>query len=131
MTDKRIPMAVKVARRHIRAWTTLDWDTTRGLLSPNIHAQVSTANPAKQTAELSGIESYMRPKIMAARLIEPGSVEEIAAVGDERNAVVVVRFQIGLGANGTMVEMVRSCLYRIDDMGKIAEERDAYYIAGS
>jgi hypothetical protein len=70
----------------------------------------------------------MEPKIRAAELIEPGSVREIAAFGDERNSLIAVTFRIGLGPSGTMVTMARSCLYLVDDNRRIKEERDALYV---
>jgi len=80
------------------------------------------------TAELAGIDAYMEPKIKAARLIEPGSVREVAVMGDDRNALVLVTFRIGLGQGGSMVTMARSCLYLLDENEKIKEERDAFYV---
>ena len=70
----------------------------------------------------------MEPKIKAAQLIEPGSVHEISALGDEHNAVILVTFRIGLGPGGAIVTMARSCLYLLDETGKITEERDAFYV---
>jgi hypothetical protein len=70
----------------------------------------------------------MEPKIKAAQLVEPGSVHEVSAIGDERNALIVVTFRIGLGPGGTLVTMARSCLYLLNEDEKIAEERDAFYI---
>ena len=61
-------------------------------------------------------------------LIEPGRVREIAAMGDERNGVIVVTFRIGLGPGRTMVTMARSCVYLVDEDGRIKEERDAFYV---
>jgi hypothetical protein len=70
----------------------------------------------------------MEPKIKASQLIEPGSVHEICAIGDEHNALILVTFRIGLGSGGTMVTMARSCLYLLDENEKITEERDTFYI---
>lgn len=120
--------AVAVARAHINAWSHHDWDKTRQLLAPDVHAWVTSTQPEFGTAELTGADVYMAPKIKAAQLIEPGSVHEISAIGDERNALILVTFKIGLGPGGTMVTMARSCLYCIDDNGKIAEERDMFYV---
>jgi hypothetical protein len=61
-------------------------------------------------------------------VIEPGSVQVLSAIGDERSALVTVTFKIGLGPGGTMVTMARSCLYLIDENGKIKEERDSFFI---
>jgi hypothetical protein len=89
---------------------------------------VTSTQAGFRTSELNGIDAYMEPKIKAAQLVEPGSVHEVSAIGDERNALIVVTFRIGLGPGGTMVTMARSCLYLLNEDEKIAEERDAFYI---
>jgi hypothetical protein len=127
MTQQDAP-AVAIARAHIEAWSHHDWDKTRELLAPNVHAVVTTTTPMKATAELAGIDAYMEPKIKAAQLIEPGSVHEISAIGDESNALILVTFRIGLGPGGTMVTMARAILYLLDENKKIKEERDEYFI---
>ena len=120
--------AVTIARAHINAWSHHDWEKTRELLAPNVHAVVTTTIPTKATAELTGIDAYMAPKIKAAQLIEPGSVHEISAIGDESNALIVVTMRIGLGPGGAMVTLVRAILYLLDENKKIKEERDGYLI---
>lgn len=120
--------AVNVARAHIDAWSHHDWERTRDLLAPGVHAWVSSTQAGFGTAEITGIDAYMEPKIKAARLIEPGSVREVFAMGDERNALVVVTFRIGLGPGGNGVTMARSCLYLLDANEKIKEERDTFYV---
>lgn len=57
-----------------------------------------------------------------------GSVQVLSAIGDERSALITCTFKIGLGPGGTLVTMVRSCLYLIDENKKIKEERDAFFI---
>ncbi len=120
--------AITIARAHINAWSHHDWDKTRELLAPNVHAVVTTTQPMKATAELTGIDAYMEPKIKAAQLIEPGSVHEISAIGDESNALILVTMRIGLGPGGTMVTLARAILYLLDENKKIKEERDEYFI---
>jgi hypothetical protein len=120
--------AIRVARAHIDAWSHHDWDKTRELLAPDVHAWVTSTQADFGTAELTGTNAYMEPKIKAAHLVEPGSVHEISAIGDERNALILVTFRIGLGPGGTMVTMARSCLYLLDENERITEERDAFYV---
>ncbi len=120
--------AVTIARAHINAWSHHDWDKTRELLAPDVHAVVTTTHPMKATAELTGIDAYMGPKIKAAQLIEPGSVHEISAIGDESNALILVTMRIGLGPGGTMVTLARAILYLLDENKKIKEERDGYLV---
>jgi ketosteroid isomerase-like protein len=127
MTTKN-STAINVARTHIDAWSHHDWERTRELLAPDVHAWVTSTQADFGTAELAGIDAYMAPKIQAARLIEPGSVREISAMGDERNAMILVTFRIGLGPGRSMVTMARSCLYLLDENEKIKEERDAFYV---
>lgn len=128
MMNMQDSTAVTIARAHINAWSHHDWDKTRELLAPDVHAVVTTTQPMKATAELTGIDAYMEPKIKAAQLIESGSVHEISAIGDESNALILITFRIGLGPGGTMVTMARAILYLLDENKKIKEERDEYFI---
>src|SRR5258708_3347541 len=120
--------AITIARAHIDAWSHQDWDKTRELLAPNVHVLVTSTQPEWGSGEFTGIDAYMEPKIKAAQLIEPGSVHEISAIGDESNALILVTMRIGLGPGGTMVTLARACLYLLDENKKIKEERDAYFI---
>jgi len=122
--------AVAIALAHIDAWSHHDWEITRALLALDVHATVTTTQPGFGDADLRGVDAYMGPKTKAAQLIEPGSVHVLSAVGDERNALVSVTFQFALDANEAMVTMVRSCLYQIDENGKIKEERDTFFFLG-
>jgi hypothetical protein len=128
MMNMQNSTAITIARAHINAWSHHDWDKTRELLAPNVHAVVTTTLPMKATVELTGIDAYMEPKIKAAQLIEPGSVHEISAIGDESNALVLATMRIGLGPGGTMVTLARAMLYLLDKNKKIKEERDEYFI---
>jgi len=121
-------LAVSIALRHIESWCRGDWQTTQELLSPAVHAQVTTTDPGFGDRELQGIESYMAAKTKGARLIEPGSLQVLSTIGDARSAFIAVTFKIALGPAGATATMARSCLYLIDEGGKIKEERDAFFI---
>src|SRR5579872_4442454 len=103
------PPAVTIAIAHIFAWSNHDWDKTKELLAPNVHAIVTTTQ--SHLGEFTGIDDYMKIKVKAAQLIEPGSVQILSAIGDECNALVMVTFRIGMGPDGAMVTMARSGLY--------------------
>jgi len=120
--------AVAVALSHIDAWSHQDWEKTREMLAPNVRASVGTTQPEFRVVELTGIDHYMGPKMKAARLIEPGSVQVLSSVGDERNALVLITLRIGLGPGGAMVTLARSCLYSIDENRKIKEELDSFFV---
>ncbi|TAM94847.1 MAG: hypothetical protein EPN39_16495 [Chitinophagaceae bacterium] len=124
--------AVNVARDHINAWGHQDWEKTREMLATDVHAIVTSTQSGFERnfygSEFTGIDEYMVRKMKAASLIEPESVHEVSAMGDESNAVIVITMRIGLGTAGAMVTMVRSCVYLLDGEKKIREERDAFYI---
>lgn len=123
--------AVKIALAHIDAWSRHDWDKTKELLAPNVHAVVTTTMPNFGGGEITGIDKYMALKVKAAQLIEPGSVQVIGTIGDESNALTLVTFRIGMGPGGSMVTMARACLYLLDENKKIKEERDSFFVLSS
>ena len=120
-----------LALTHIEAWSRHDWDKTRELLAPNVHAVVTTTMPNLSGGEFTGIDNYMALKVKAAQLIEPGSVQVIGTIGDESNALTLVTFRMALGPGGTMVTMARACLYLLDENKKIKEERDSFFVLSS
>jgi len=120
--------AVSIALAHVEAWTRHDWARTRDMLAPDVHASVTSTDPRFPGGEFTGVETYMDRKTKAGRLVDPGSLHLISAIGDERTALIVATFRIGLGPDGALVTMVRSCLYAVDENGKIKEERDAFFL---
>jgi hypothetical protein len=120
--------AVKIALDHIYAWTSQDWDKTKELLAPNVHALVTTTQPNFGGSEFTGVDNYMTRKMKAAQLIEPGSVQVISTIGDESNALILLTFRIGMGPGGTMVTMARAILYLLDENKKIKDERDEFFV---
>ena len=118
--------AITIARAHIEAWSHHDWKKTREMLASNVHAVLTGTQ--RDTAEFTGIDNYMERKKKGAQLVEPGSVQIISAIGDEKNALILATMRIALGPNGTMVSMARACLFLLDENKKIKEERDEYFI---
>ena len=125
MTQQDAP-AVTIARTHIEAWSNHDWEKTRELLAPHVHAVVTGTQ--RDTAECTGIDTYMERKIKGAQLVEPGSAQVISTIGDERNAFILATMRIGLSPDGSMVTMARAILYLLDENKKIKEERDEYFV---
>ncbi len=120
--------AVEVALAHIEAWSHHDWDKTRSMLAPDVHALVTSTQRAIGTKEFVGIDTYMDLKTKAASLVEPGSVQVLGAVGDENTALTLVTFKIAMGPGGSLVMMARSCLYWLDENKKIKDERDSFFV---
>ncbi|MGZ3521585.1 MAG: VOC family protein [Vulcanimicrobiaceae bacterium] len=112
---------VKIALAHIDAWGNHDWDKTRELLTPNVHALVTTTDanfPNCAGSEFTGIDDYMVRKIKGAQLVEPGSLQVLSAVGDASNALILMTMRIALGPNGTIVTMARAGLTMLDERHK-------------
>jgi hypothetical protein len=120
--------AIATALAHMDAWSCQNWDKTKELLSPNVHVVVATTQPNLGGSEFTGIGNYMTRKLKAAKLIEPGSVQVLSAIGDESNALIMTTFRIGLGPGGTMMKMARACFYLLDANKKITEERDVFSV---
>ncbi|WP_338258062.1 nuclear transport factor 2 family protein [Dictyobacter halimunensis] len=120
--------AVTIARAHIDAWSHQDWEKTRELVAPDVHVAAATTQPMLPDGEASGIDNYMERLIKTAPFIEPGSVQVVSAIGDEKNALVLETMRIALGPGGTMVTMVRASLYLLNENKKIIEERDEFCV---
>jgi len=120
--------AVKIAISHVHAWSCHDWNKTKELLPLNVHAFVTSTQPAFGSGEFTRADNYMERKKQAAQLVEPGSVRLISTIGDKSNALILMTFRIGLGPGGTMVTMARSSRYLLDQNGKIKDERDQFVV---
>jgi hypothetical protein len=70
----------------------------------------------------------MELKVKAAQLVEPGSLQVLSTIGDERNPLTLSTFNIAMGPAGTMVTMARACLYLVDANRRIIEERDQFFL---
>ena|SRR5579875_3272791 len=116
--------AVAIARAHLEAWTTQDLDTARG----NLAEDVQFYSPA---ANLVGITEYMdAPRGLAqfARQVVPGSLRVIAAMGDERNALIMYEVSTAGGPLGSKV-FPSAQTWLLGEHGKIKVERIISYVA--
>lgn len=120
--------AVRTALAHIDAWSRHDWDKTKEMLATDVHAVVTSTLPDWGVSDFAGIDEYMLRKKKGAQLVEPGSVQVLSTIGDEKNALIACTFRIAMGPGGTMVTMARACVYLLDDSGKIREERDGFLV---
>ena len=129
MSDKKAATtthsrAVALASAHLEAWTNHDLDTVRG----NLAKDVQFFSPA---ANLTGIDEYMdapRGLTQFARQVVPGSLRIIAAMGDERNALIMYEVSTEGGPIGSKV-FPSAQTWLLDDNGKIKVERIISYVA--
>ncbi|MDQ6720130.1 MAG: nuclear transport factor 2 family protein [Candidatus Dormibacteraeota bacterium] len=116
--------AVALARAHLEAWTNHDLDTVRA----NLAQDVQFYSPA---ANLVGIDEYMdapRGLTQFAKQVVPGSLRVIAAVGDERNALIMYEVSTEGGPIGSKL-FPSAQTWLLDEKGKIKVERIISYVA--
>jgi ketosteroid isomerase-like protein len=119
--------AVTLARAHVQAWSTKDWDKARSMLAPDVHVIAMTTNPALPHTDLTGAEEYMQGLVAFADPIVPGSVRELASVGDERNALLTLDLRVAGGPFGAGAATPCARLYLVED-GKIKSEQVVFYV---
>ena len=116
--------AVALARAHLEAWTNHDFDTVRGNLAEDVQFYSAAAN-------LGGINEYMdapRGLTQFARQVVPGSLRVFAAMGDERNALIMYQVSTEGGPIGSKV-FPSAQTWLLDENGKIKVERIISYVA--
>ena len=131
--------AVAIARAHVEAWTNHDFDTARDGLAPDVTFTITTTQPISQTIELTGADDYLKGLTQAAQFAVPGSLRISASTGDERNALLMLTYEVDFGAGNEedfgaeawkgkwTLSVAR--LYRLDDNNKIKAEHITYYMA--
>ncbi len=116
--------AVAFARAHLEAWSNRDLEAARG----NLAADVQFHSPA---AHLVGIDEYMdgpRGLTQFAGQVVPGSLRVIAAIGDDRNALIMYQVDTEGGPIGSKT-FPSAQTWLLDESGKIQVERIVSYAA--
>jgi hypothetical protein len=119
--------AVAIARAHAEAWSNHEYDAAREPLASGVHVTATTTQPIMKATDLTGVDDYMRGLIEFAQAVEPGSLDVIASVGDDRNALLMVTVKAAFGPEGALVTLPAARLYLIDDGGKIASEQVVFF----
>jgi hypothetical protein len=115
--------AVAFARAHLEAWSNHDLEKARG----NLASDVQFFSPA---GNLVGVDEYMdapRGLVQFARQVVPGSLKVIAAVGDERNALIMYEVDTEGGPFGAK-RFPSAQTWVLDEHGKIQVERIISYV---
>src|ERR687888_2482132 len=97
--------AVEVARAHVEAWATHDFDSARDGLAPDVKVTVTSTNGAMPETRTTGIDDYMTGLKAFAQAIVPGSQRVIASLGDEHNALLMLTVKAALGPGGAQVTL--------------------------
>ena len=128
MTLQTDSAAVKIARAHAQAWSKHDFETAESGLAADVISKVTTTQPGLPPIDTTGVDDYMFGLKMFVGAVEPGSLEEIAAIGDDQNALLMVTVKADFGAGPVTLPGAR--LYAIDGDGKITAEHVIFF-AGS
>jgi ketosteroid isomerase-like protein len=120
--------ALRVARAHVQAWSTKDWDTARSLLATDVHVTATHTGPYPPATDLTGTDDYMKGLTAFAEPIVAGSVRELAGVGDDRNALLTLDLQAAFDPAGPAVSAPCARLYLVED-GKIKTEQIVFYVS--
>jgi hypothetical protein len=114
--------AIALARAHLEAWSNHDLDQARR----NLATGVEFFSPA---GHLVGLDEYMDgPKglVQFAKHVVPGSLNVIAAMGDERNALIMYYVDTEGGPFGAK-RFPSAQTWVLDEHGKIQVERIISY----
>jgi hypothetical protein len=127
-TTHNEPRAVALARAHVEAWTTHDFEGARRGLAEGVKVTATTTAPYPPATSLTGVDDYMEGLVGFAQAIVPGSARVLAATGDERNALLMLTVDL-TGPDGSRVTLPGARLYLLDEDGRIADEQVIFYAA--
>jgi hypothetical protein len=121
---------VQVARSSVRAWSNHDLATARATAADNVAVVVTTTqadtpavNPVVNT---TGIDEYIAGLESFVKAVTPGSLQEIGALGDHRNALLMFTVEADYGSGKLVLPNAR--LYLLDDEDKIAAEQVVFFV---
>ena len=127
MPQSSEPRAVRLARAHVAAWSTKDWDHARSMLASDVHVTATSTNPALPHTDLTGADEYMKGLVEFAEPIVPGSVRELAGFGDDRNALLMMDLRVAGGPFGAGAVAPCARLYLVEE-DKIKTELVIFYV---
>jgi hypothetical protein len=131
MTVQRESPAVQVARAQVTAWSNHDLAAARAAVAGNAALAVTTTQaetPAVNTVvNTTGIDDYMAGLENFTKAVTPGSFKEIAALGDDRNALLMFTVEADYGSGRVTLASTR--LYLLDEDHKITAEQVVYFVS--
>jgi|SRR5215467_1530016 len=129
MSAQQESPAVAVARAHVEAWASHNFDAARSKLAPDVRVRATTTAPYPPDTDLTGADQYMEGLRAFAEPVVPGSVSVLASTGDDRNALLLLSLTMAGGPFGEGTTAPCARLYLIDDNGKIKNEQVVFYLA--
>ena len=131
MTVQEDSRAVQVARAQVVAWSNHDLAAARAAVADNATLAVTTTQaetPAVNTVvSTTGIDHYMAGLENFVQSVIPGSFREIAALGDDRNALLMFTVEAEYGS--AKVPLANTRLYLLDEDHMITAEQVVYFVS--
>ena len=129
MSSQQNPTAVAVARAHVEAWGSHDYDSARASLAPRVHVAVTSVDPDAPKVGTTGIEDYMQGLIQFGQAVLPGTSRVSSAIGDDTRALLQVTSRVKFGPDAPEMTLHGARLYRLDENQKIDDELVIFFVA--
>jgi hypothetical protein len=128
MSSQQDPTAVAIARAHVEAWGSHDYDSARASLAPEVHVTVTSVDPVAPKVDTTGIEAYVQGLIQFGQAVLPGTSRVDSAVGDDTRALLRVTSRVKFGPDAPEMTLHGARLYRLDDNQKIDDEQVIFFV---
>ena len=128
MSSQQDPTAVAIARAHVEAWGSHDYDSARASLAPEVHVTVTSVDPDAPKVDTTGIEDYMQGLIQFGQAVLPGTSRVDSAVGDDTRALLRVTSRVQFGPDAPQITLHGARAYLIDGSQKIKDERVIFFV---
>jgi hypothetical protein len=128
MSSQQEPTAVAVARAHVEAWGTHEYEKARLSLAPDVQVVVTSVDPQAPNADLSGIDDYMEGLVEFGKTVVPGTTRVNTSIGDETRALLQVTSRVKFGPDAPEMTLQGAGLYLIDEDRKIKDEQVIFFV---
>jgi len=128
MSSQQDPTAVAIARAHVEAWGSHDYDSARASLAPEVHVTVTSVDPVAPKVDTAGIEECVQGLIQFGQAVLPGTSRVDSAVGDDTRALLRVTSRVKFGPDAPEMTLHGARLYRLDENQKIDDEQVIFFV---
>ena|SRR5215469_11411309 len=119
--DSSPAKAVEIAIKHVKAFSTHEYDTARSLLADGVHFLLINSIPGfPNPIEGNGVEAFMKTLTSGNPLV-PGSLQVIHSIGDDHQALITVSVK-GTLPTQEPVTLLAARHYMLDEHEKITNE---------
>jgi hypothetical protein len=128
MSSQQDHTAVAVARAHVAAWGSRDYESARAALAPDVRVVVTSVDPEAPSVDTNGIEDYMQGLVRFGQAVLPGTSRVNSAIGDDTRALLQVTSRVKFGPQAPEMTLHGARLYRLDENQKITEEQVSFFV---